>query len=133
MVTELGLDQVVRIFSSVPYPEALCKIAAADVLLLFAQSQPEQIPAKLYEYLHANRYILAFTSGASARVIHETGAGRVVTSATDVAAAITEIVSLHRSGGLAQHAVPDDKLRAYQAKHLAAVFAAQLGAICSPQ
>jgi len=102
---------------------------AADVLLLLAQGQPCQIPAKLYEYLHAGKFVLAFTDGASARVIEETCAGRVVAPGQDPAPALREIVALHRSGELARWAARADKLAPYQARHLAEVLAARLNAL----
>ena len=74
-----------------PYRTRKCGAdAAADVLLLFAQGQPNQVPAKVYEYLHLDRFVLAFTSGATARILDKAAAGTVIRPGEDVAAAIGE-------------------------------------------
>lgn len=124
-----GLEGVVTVTGQIDHAQALARMLAADVLLLLAQGQPCQIPAKLYEYLHTGKFVLAFTDGASARVIEETGAGRVVAPGQDPAPALREIVALHRSGELARWAARADKLAPYQARHLAEVLAARLNAL----
>ena len=101
VAAELGLSDVVSISPPVSYPEALRRLSAADVLLLFAQNQPDQIPAKVYEYLHLNRFILAFTDGASARLLSEIGSGRVVGPEDDVESALMDLFVRHRANGLA--------------------------------
>jgi glycosyltransferase involved in cell wall biosynthesis len=128
-ISECGLERVVTIHRPVDHSEALRRMMTADVLLLLAQEQPHQIPAKLYEYLNANRFVLAFAEGGSARVIEQTGAGRVVGPGDDVPAVLREIVDMHRSGRLALHSVAHEKLRPYQARHLAEVLASRLNAL----
>ncbi len=123
------LDGVVTVSGQIDHGQALERMMAADVLLLLAQGQPCQIPAKLYEYLHARRFVLAFTDGASARVIEETGAGRVVPPGLDAAPVLREIVGLHRTGQLARWAAAPDKLAPYQARHLAGLLAGRLDAL----
>jgi len=124
-----GLEGVVTVSGQIDHAQALARMVAADVLLLLAQGQPCQIPAKLYEYLHARRFVLAFTDGASARVVEETGAGRVVGPGQDPAPVLREIVALHRSGQLARWAAPPEKLAPYQARHLAGLLAGRLNAV----
>ncbi|MFL5303783.1 MAG: glycosyltransferase [Polyangia bacterium] len=124
-----GLEGVVTISGQIDHAQALARMMAADVLLLLAQGQPCQIPAKLYEYLHAQRFVLAFTDGASARVIEETGAGRVVGPGQDPAPALREIVELHRTGQLARWAAAPEKVAPYQARHLAGLLAGRLNAL----
>jgi hypothetical protein len=41
------------------------RMAAADVLLLLAQGQPEQVPNKLYEYFAVGQPILVYTDEES--------------------------------------------------------------------
>ncbi|MES1164919.1 MAG: glycosyltransferase [Verrucomicrobiota bacterium] len=124
-----GLAGVVNVAGQIDHAEALARMMNADVLLLLAQGQPYQIPAKLYEYLHAHRFVLAFTDGASARVIEETGAGRVVGPGQDAAPALREIAELHRTGQLARWAAAPEKLAPYQARHLAGLLAGRLNAL----
>ncbi len=124
-----GLEEVVTVTGQIDHAQALARMVGADVLLLLAQGQPCQIPAKLYEYLHARKFVLAFTDGASARVIEETGAGRVVGPGQDPTPALREIVALHRSGELARWTAGPDKLAPYQARHLAGLLAARLNAL----
>ncbi len=54
--------------------------AAAHVLLVFAQAQPEQIPAKVYECIAAGRemLVIAEREGDTGRLVAETGGGRVI-------------------------------------------------------
>ncbi|MES1208665.1 MAG: glycosyltransferase [Pseudomonadota bacterium] len=124
-----GLEGVVTITGPIDHAQALARMVAADVLLLLAQEQPYQIPAKLYEYLHAHRFVLAFTDGASARVIQETGAGRVVGPGQDALPVLRDIVELHRAGQLARWAAAPQKLAPYQARHLAGLLAGRLNAV----
>jgi hypothetical protein len=57
-------------------------VEAADILLLLAQNQPDQVPNKLYEYLGTRRPILAFADadGESAALLREAGSHEVVCS-----------------------------------------------------
>ena len=95
-VDELGLSQVVEIQPPVDYAEALGALVESDVLLLFAEDQPVQVPAKLFEYLHVGRPILAFATGETARIVDDCGAGQAVTSAdaTGIEAAILATATL---------------------------------------
>jgi hypothetical protein len=61
----------------VPYRQALAEMLAADGLLVMqAANCNEQIPAKIYEYLRANRPILALTDplGDTAATLRQAGA-----------------------------------------------------------
>jgi glycosyltransferase involved in cell wall biosynthesis len=65
LVAAHGLDDIVEILPAVSYQEALAEMLRADgLLVLQAANCNEQIPAKLYEYLRAQRPILAFVSPA---------------------------------------------------------------------
>jgi glycosyltransferase involved in cell wall biosynthesis len=123
---ELGLSNVVTILPPIPYAEALARLSAADVLLLFAQGQPDQIPAKLYEYLALDRFVLAFTDGASARLVREADAGRVVGPNDDSAAAVTDVLDMHRKGHLRKWCGNSSRLEKFQARHLAGELASLL-------
>jgi glycosyltransferase involved in cell wall biosynthesis len=55
-----GLSDVVDVAPPVPYREAIAEMLAADLLLVFQGSNfNAQIPAKIYEYLRAQRPMLA--------------------------------------------------------------------------
>lgn len=75
------IAEIVKLKPALPYREALEEMLRADGLLLFqAASCNHQIPAKLYEYLRAQRPVLALTdpAGATACALREAGAGRMV-------------------------------------------------------
>jgi glycosyltransferase involved in cell wall biosynthesis len=133
VVTDLGLSDVVTVSPPVSYSEALRRLSEADVLLLFAQRQPEQIPAKVYEYLHLNRFVLAFTDGATGRLMREAGAGLVVGPDDDAEAALAEVLARRRAGTLARAAGSGDRLRRYQASALAGELAALLDSLVDRQ
>ncbi|KAB2927590.1 MAG: glycosyltransferase family 4 protein [Dechloromonas sp.] len=64
----------------VPYREALAEMLAADGLLVMqAANCNEQIPAKIYEYLRANRPILSLTDpqGDTATTLRQAGASDI--------------------------------------------------------
>ena len=77
-VAESGLEGSVQFIERVPFDEALREVAAADLLLLLQASADTTglVPAKLYEYLRAQRPVLALVyAGASTEVIAGTGGG----------------------------------------------------------
>ena len=125
-VDEAGLAGAVTLHGVVDHQEAIRRMLTADVLVLLAQEQDYQIPAKLYEYLSAGRFVLAFTGGASATVIEDAGAGHVVGPRDDAVAALADVLARHRDGRLARHRLPASRLRPYQADHLAGELAARL-------
>jgi len=83
LAAELGLGEAVTFRDWVPHDESLRLMAEADLLLLFAQDQPTQVPNKLYEYLGTRRPILAFAdeTGEVARMLRQAGGHYLVTSA----------------------------------------------------
>jgi hypothetical protein len=101
-IEALGLTGLVHIQDWLPHAAARGVVEEADVLLLLAQRQPDQIPNKLYEYLGSRRPILAFADaeGETARMLRQVGGHRVVTGDddADVARALDEI--LLSAGGL---------------------------------
>ncbi len=70
---DLGVADLVRFDDWVPHARAQHLVGSADLLLLLAQNQPDQVPNKLYEYLGVRRPILAFVDegGESARMLLE--------------------------------------------------------------
>jgi hypothetical protein len=75
------LTAFVRIQDWLSHAAAWAIVDEADVLLLLAQEQPDQIPNKLYEYLGGRRRILAFAdaNGETARMLRLVGGHQVVT------------------------------------------------------
>lgn len=66
IVQNFGLEGLVFAHGQVSYNESLMLMKSIDVLLLFAENQPLQIPAKTYEYLFAKKPVLAFVDFGSA-------------------------------------------------------------------
>lgn len=80
IIDELGLTSVVEIADRVSRADALRAMREAHVLLLLANDQPSQIPAKVFEYIAAGRPILVETEWESvtADLIREVQCGVVV-------------------------------------------------------
>lgn len=68
----LGIDDVVRVVDAMDYHRCIERLYGSDVLLLFAQGQPLQIPAKFYDYIAVGKPILVFAEdGATADLARE--------------------------------------------------------------
>lgn len=80
LVQELGLGANVSFAPSIPYQQALAEMQQVDGLLVFqGYTSNPAIPAKLYEYLRAQRPILAMADdeGDTAALVRRLDAGRV--------------------------------------------------------
>ncbi|HRQ05056.1 MAG TPA: glycosyltransferase, partial [Nitrosomonas halophila] len=65
LIDRYGIGTIVSLAPPIPYREALQEMLEADGLLLLQSANcNNQIPAKLYEYLRAQRPILALTDPA---------------------------------------------------------------------
>ena len=76
MIEDYGISAIVSLEPSIPYAEALREMLQSDGLLLFQASNcNHQIPAKLYEYMRAQRPLLALTdpAGDTAKVMLNAG------------------------------------------------------------
>jgi glycosyltransferase involved in cell wall biosynthesis len=73
MISDYGLDDIIFEHDQVSFEEALTIMKGVDVLVLFAENQPIQIPAKTYEYLMSGTPILAFVDvgGATHGLVRE--------------------------------------------------------------
>jgi glycosyltransferase involved in cell wall biosynthesis len=82
MLDEYGIRDRVVLRGRIPHAECLNRIAASDLLLLFAQDQPLQVPNKLYEYLGARHPIVAFVDprGESERMLALAGGHFAISS-----------------------------------------------------
>jgi len=65
LADECGIADWLTCVGRRPHAECMDRMAAADVLLLLAQGQPEQVPNKLYEYFAVGRPIVAYTDQES--------------------------------------------------------------------
>jgi glycosyltransferase involved in cell wall biosynthesis len=104
LVARLGLEGVVRFHGLVPYARARALQAAADVLLLLQVHGPgyeTAIPGKLYEYLAADRPILAFLPAGEAAELVRAAGGWVVAPGDETAAAeaFARLLRGERPGG----------------------------------
>ncbi len=96
-----GVSDLIELLPPVPYSQALGEMLRADALLVMQASNCNaQIPAKLYEYLRAQRPILALTDpvGDTAQVVRDAGIADL--APLDSAPAIAEL--LGRFVGAAQ-------------------------------
>jgi len=84
-IDTLGLTGVVHVQDPLPHAAVKAIIEEADVLLLLAQQQPDQVPNKLYEYLGTRRPILAIVDaeGETARMLRQVGGHYLVTGDDD--------------------------------------------------
>jgi len=78
--TQLDLADVVTFIDFVKYEACVDLLHRSDVLLLFAQGQPLQIPTKLYDYIAVRKPILVFaedgaTADLAGRLPHATVVG----------------------------------------------------------
>ncbi len=80
-ISELGLEDIVRLEPPKPYVDALAEMLSVDGLLLFqGYTSNPAIPAKLYEYLRARRPIFALVheNGETAATLRAEGVGTIV-------------------------------------------------------
>jgi hypothetical protein len=78
---ELHIEELVSLEAPVPYERALAEMLDSDGLLIFQASNCNwQIPAKIYEYLRAQRPILAFTdpNGDTGKLLRSEGIESIV-------------------------------------------------------
>ena len=100
---QLDIADVVRLEPPIPYLHALEEMLTADgLLILQAANCNAQVPAKLYEYLRAQRPILALTdrSGDTGQTLERLGTGLIapLDSAAAIEAALVKFLEDVRSG-----------------------------------
>jgi glycosyltransferase involved in cell wall biosynthesis len=114
----------------VSHQEALGWMLRADLLCLFAQGQPEQIPAKAFEYLAAGAPILAITGeGATGDLVLKSGGSVVPDEPWAIADAIHQHY-LSRAGVACAHGATRPwtrhEVRAYDRRTLTSRLATYL-------
>ena len=122
------VDQgVVKLWGHLSRAKALGFQHQADVLLLITAPDKASIATgKLFEYLAANKPILALTRGTeAARIVSETGAGIVVSpdKPVDIAEALEKIV---RHGGVVDGVRNEEFIMAYSRSRQIAMLASKL-------
>jgi len=130
-----GLTDQVLIRDPVPADQVRQHMAAANVLVNFAQRQPRQIPAKMFEYLAANRDMLLLTEAGSATAELAERAGVTAVDPDDeraLAETIWRLYQYHAMGVArpvkAARAAPEQFSRAHQNRLWLARIATELGA-----
>ena len=130
-VRDNGLERVVRFIDRVPYHEALAALQEADLLLLLQASEDTVglVPAKLYEYLRANRPVLACVlPGAAQEVIDRTQGGWVVDPRDEhrLTESLRSCYDLWREGVLARRAAAPESIRRFDRRELTSLLARTL-------
>ena len=100
---QLDLADVVTVIDFMKYEECVDLLHRSDVLLLFAQGQPLQIPTKLYDYIAVGKPILVFAEdGATADLASRLPCATVVGPQDGelLEAKLTEMYWQFRRGGL---------------------------------
>jgi glycosyltransferase involved in cell wall biosynthesis len=103
-IQERGLTDLVERGGQVPYQQALVELVGADVLLLLdSPGRRSGVPAKLYEYIGAQRPILALAEGEGdlARILRESGLLYRVAPPTDpraIKGALVELIEALKKG-----------------------------------
>jgi len=125
----LRIQDIVRLEPAIDYVGALREMLTVDgLLILQASNCNAQIPAKFYEYLRANRPIIALTdpAGDTARALESAGVGLIarLDSAEDIQVALMRCIEQIRNGTWSR--APQETVSRYsrqaQAGELARVF-----------
>jgi glycosyltransferase involved in cell wall biosynthesis len=99
-----GIQDLVEFRNFIPHREALDWMFAADVLLLFLDSQPKEaavIPGKVFEYIRAPGWILALIpEGETAEILRSAGGSIIVpgNQPDRIEAALLELYNLWKQG-----------------------------------
>lgn len=117
-----GVSDLIEVCPPIPYRDALGEMLCADALIVLqAANCNAQIPAKIYEYLRAQRPILCLSdpAGDTARVVCEAGIDAVarLDDASEIAQLLSRFLADHRDG----------KLKRYTATQGAVEAASRLG------
>nr|WP_295080128.1 glycosyltransferase [uncultured Roseateles sp.] len=129
MAAAAGVLDFIELCPPLPYEDALAEMMSVDALLLLqAANCNTQVPAKLYEYLRANRPVLALTDAAGDTARSLKAAGLLDVMPLDDADAIAAALPLWllqlragKSGSPARSAVAEAS-RAQRSAVLAALF-----------
>jgi hypothetical protein len=121
MAAQEGIADFVSVEPPRPHREALDFLAGATMLVIFLGSNMLALPAKVFEYVRFDSWLLALAEPGSAiaQVLEGTTADVVVPQVDEIAAAITRRYRDHRAGIRPQRVARDDRFsRAAQARIL---------------
>lgn len=122
-VEQSGLARAVELLPRVPYAQSLEQLAGADLLLLL-QSSPDTtglVPAKLYEYLRAQKPVIALVpDGATGEILGQVHGGWAVDpgDTQSLRAAVADAVGRWRTGTLGDARADLAVLRRFDRKAL---------------
>jgi hypothetical protein len=129
LIAKTGIGEIVTLQPVISYREALGEMLDADGLLIFqGQESNANIPAKLYEYLRAQRPILALVDpqGDTARALRAARVGTIVPmhSVEQISNGLLEFLKQVRAGTCATPSAADvmSYSRATRTKVLAKLF-----------
>ncbi len=118
-VEELGLTHLIRFDPPVSHPEALKRMAEADVLVLIQPNNDMQVPGKLYEMMLFGKPILSLTDeGEVTDIVNRYDLGDVAHShdAQDIARGIRRLADRLRASG--KHVANTAALEAFDGRLL---------------
>jgi hypothetical protein len=121
MAAKEGIVEYVSVEPPRPHREALQFLAGATMLVIFPGSNMLAIPAKVFEYVRFDSWLLALAEpeSAIAQLLKGTSADVVVPRIDSIAAAITRRYRDHRAGVRPERVARDDRFsRAAQARIL---------------
>jgi len=103
MVSAHGLDEVIQILPPIGYEAALAEMCAADGLVVLQSADcSDQIPAKVYEYVRAQKPVLGLcgTTGDTADVLRQAGCKYLASleSSAQIEATLVDFLADLRSG-----------------------------------
>ena len=104
LATAFGVEDSVRVHADVPYARSLAVQSAADALLLLMWNTPAEegvLPGKLFEYLGAQRPVLAVGApeGAAASLIRERHLGLASSDPAEIARQLRVWIAEKRDRG----------------------------------
>ena len=121
MAAQEGIAQYVTVEPPRPHKEALEFLAGATMLVIFLGSNLLALPAKVFEYVRFDSWLLALAEPGSAiaQVLEGTTADVVAPEIDAIATAIARRYRDHRAGIRPQRVARDDRFsRATQARIL---------------
>jgi Glycosyltransferase Family 4 len=137
LASESDTSDLIEILPAIPYREALREMMRADGLMVMQGSNcNEQIPAKMYEYLRAQRPVLGLSDpgGDTGKALRAAGVEQlaVLEDAPAVAAALRAFIGALQ-GGTAQVPALSDMSRRARAAALAGVLDSVCTASSAPR
>lgn len=121
LIDSNGIGGIITLAPPVPYRDALAEMLDADgLLILQAANCNSQIPAKLYEYLRAQRPILALTdaNGDTAQSLRGAGIDTIapLDDRSAIATGLLRFIALLRAGTAPVTPMADVRLRSREGR-----------------